>query len=98
MLVREQMVIAVFIISIAFGAEPESQLRIGHIRPSADRAFVPRDIDRPAASGKTAERAASLALPVRMLSKRTAPGLPAGKTAKGIAARLSRYLRFRACS
>ena len=36
----KQMVLAVFIVAVALGAEPKLQIRAVQLRPAADRAFV----------------------------------------------------------
>ena len=43
MLMREQMILAVFIISLTLGAKTKLQIAV-LLRPSADRAFVPGDL------------------------------------------------------
>ena len=37
------MILAIFIIPLAFGTKPEFQLRIGFLRPAAHGAFMPGD-------------------------------------------------------
>ena len=44
--VCKQMILTIFIIAIALGAETELQLRIGFLCPSADRTFVSCDLRR----------------------------------------------------
>ncbi len=46
MLVGKQMLLAVFIIAIAFGTEPEFQIRPVPFRPAANGAFMPCNILR----------------------------------------------------
>lgn len=43
MLVCKQMILAIFVIAIAFGAETELQARIVLFRPATDRAFMSRN-------------------------------------------------------
>ena len=42
MLVRKQMILAIFVVAVAFRTETELQARIVLFRPAADRAFMPR--------------------------------------------------------
>ena len=44
MCVRKQMILAVFVIAVTFGAISEFQVRIVQFCPSADRTFVPGSV------------------------------------------------------
>ena len=43
MLVRKQMVLTIFVVSVTLGAETEFQIVSVQLRSAANRAFVPRD-------------------------------------------------------
>ena len=40
MLMCEQMILAIFIVTVTFGAEPEFQIRVVQLRPPADGTFM----------------------------------------------------------
>lgn len=44
MLMGKQVILAVFVVPVAFGAEPEFQIRPVPLCPAADSAFVPGNI------------------------------------------------------